>query len=180
MPALAADLVRRQVNVLAAFSPPAALAAKAATASIPIVITSGDDPVKLGLIASLARPGGNITGVSLFTVALGGKRHELLRKLMPAATAIGVLIMQKVVMLNRISRMQGRPLPYLWKIQIVTATREQEFEFGIRGTGDHRVSALVIGNDQFFASRRDYIVALAKRHVLRRFIRYANLPPPVA
>jgi len=113
MPVLAADLVRRQVDVIAAFSPPAALAAKAATASIPIVITSGDDPVKLGLIASLARPGGNITGVSLFTVALGGKRHELLRKFMPAATAIGVLINPESGNAQPDIEDARGPLPYL-------------------------------------------------------------------
>ena len=179
MPALAADLVRRQVNVLAAFSPPAALAAKAATASIPIVITSGDDPVKLGLIASLARPGGNITGVSLFTVALGGKRHELLRKFMPAATAIGVLINPESGNAQPDIEDARRAASILgWKIQIVTATREQD-SMRHQALVDHRVSALVIGNDQFFASRRDYIVALAKRHVLPQFIRYASLPPPV-
>ena len=167
MPALAADLVRRQVNVLAAFSPPAALAAKAATASIPIVITSGDDPVKLGLIASLARPGGNITGVSLFTVALGGKRHELLRKFMPAATAIGVLINPESGNAQPDIEDARRAASILgWQIQIVTATSEQEFDSAFEALVNHRVSALVIGNDQFFASRRDYIVALAKRHVL--------------
>jgi putative ABC transport system substrate-binding protein len=167
VPELAAELVERGVNVLAAFSPPAALAAKAATASIPIVIVSGDDPVKLGLIASLNRPGGNVTGVSLFTVALGAKRHELLHDLMPAATAIGVLINPDspnaepdIGDARRAARVLG------WQIAVVNATTELEFDAAFAKLLEQRVAALVVGNDQFFNSRRERIVTLADRQSL--------------
>ena len=167
VPELAGQLVVRGVNVLAAFSPPAALAAKAATASIPIVIVSGDDPVKLGLIASLNRPSGNVTGVSLFTVALGAKRHELLHDLMPAATAIGVLVNPDspnaepdIEDARRAARVLG------WQIAVVTATTEREFDAAFAKLLDQRVAALVVGNDQFFNSRRERIVTLAERQSL--------------
>ena len=155
------------ISVLAAFSPPAALAAKAATASIPIVIVSGDDPVKLGLTASLNRPSGNVTGVSLFTVALGAKRHELLHDLMPAATAIGVLVNpdspnaeSDIEDARRAARVLG------WQIAVVTATTEREFDAAFAKLPEQRVAALVVGNDQFFNSRRKQIVTLAERQSL--------------
>ncbi len=167
VPKLAAELVERKINVLAAFSPPAALAAKAATASIPIVIVSGDDPVKLGLIASLNRPGGNVTGVSLLTVALGAKRHELLHDLMPAATVIGVLVNPDspnaepdIDDARRAARVLG------WQIAVVNATTEHEFDAAFATLLEQRVAALVVGNDQFFNSRRERILALAERQSL--------------
>jgi putative ABC transport system substrate-binding protein len=164
---LAADLVRRQVAVIVVIGgDPAALAAKAATATIPIVFNSGTDPVKLGLVSSLNRPGGNLTGVSFLSSLLLAKQLELLRELVPAATTIGFLVNPdnpntevRTREMQEIVRAVGRQL------HVVRASAEGELESAL-ATAQQRAGALVIAADPFFVDRRDQLVALAARYAL--------------
>jgi putative tryptophan/tyrosine transport system substrate-binding protein len=167
LPAMAADLVSRQVALIAAFAPPAALAAKAATATIPVVFISGIDPVKAGLVASLNRPGGNLTGVSLLTTDLGAKRLGLLRELVPTAELIGLLVNPNSpeaptqrgdaeVAAQAIGR----------KILGLNVGSERDFEPAFVTLTQAGAGALLVSPDPFFTSRREQLVALAARHAV--------------
>jgi putative tryptophan/tyrosine transport system substrate-binding protein len=167
LPALATELVERQVAVIAAFGPPTALAAKAATTTIPIVFTTGDDPVKAGLVASLNRPGGNVTGVSIFAGILEGKRLELLGVMVPKATTIAVLInpttrqsQSYVEAAQTAASALGR------QIAILMASNESDFEGVFAAISERRIGALLVGTDIFFNGRRDQLVELAARHAV--------------
>jgi ABC-type uncharacterized transport system substrate-binding protein len=168
VPALAADLVRRQVAVIVTGGgETTAAAAKAATATIPIVFVVGGDPVKLGLVASLARPGGNATGVNIFTIELVEKRLSLLRDLVPAATSVAVLLnpnFTPAVVNARESEAAGR---MIWKtVTIFNASSDAEIETAFAKIVQARSGALLVGADPFFNSRRGLIVALASRHAI--------------
>ncbi len=169
LPALAAELVRRQVAVIAAGGGvAAALAAKAATTTIPIVFSGGGgDPVKLGLVASLNRPGGNVTGVSILTAALGAKRLGLLRELLPSATLIAVLINPT----NPNSEIQLKDIEEAARtvgqqIFILYASNERDFDAAFAIIVERRAGALVVGADPYFNSRRDQLAGLAARHAI--------------
>jgi putative ABC transport system substrate-binding protein len=167
LPELAAELVRRQVAVIAAGGPPAALAAKAATSTIPIVFTSGTDPVKLGLVSSFNRPGGNITGVHLFLSELNTKKLGLLRDLLPQAKVIGLLLNPTAENAEPQSRdLQAAGQALGFQIQRVNASSDREFESAFATLVEQRVDALVVGSDPFLNSRRDQLVALAARHAI--------------
>jgi putative ABC transport system substrate-binding protein len=163
LPALAADLVTRRVAVLAATGGTvSARAAKAATNTIPVVFTTGDDPVKAGLVASLSRPGGNLTGVSVFAARLGAKRLALLHELVPAATAIAVLLNPK----NPDSEDEakdvleaGRALGV--QIIILNASTENEIDAAFQKMVEQRVGALMLGSDTFFTSQRARLATLS-------------------
>jgi ABC-type uncharacterized transport system substrate-binding protein len=168
LPGLAADLVKRGVDVIATFvGTNAGLAAKAATSSIPIVVITGDDLVRLGLVASLNRPGGNVTGVSAIPTALGPKRLELLRALMPKAGRIGLLVnvnspdaevtMQEV---PAAARRLGQ------EIIVATAGSEPEIDAAFAMLARRQAGALLVGPDPFFGRKVDELVALAARHML--------------
>jgi putative tryptophan/tyrosine transport system substrate-binding protein len=168
LPELAIDLVRRGVVVLVATGgEPSALAAKAATSTIPIVFSIGGDPVKLGLVASLGRPGGNSTGVSLLTTAPEGKRLGLLKELAPGAGVSGVLINPnspaaeaQVRALQEAASAIGR------QIQIANAGNDPELAAAFATLVQQRATALLVTADPFFDTRRDRIVALAGRFKL--------------
>ena len=166
LPALAADLVRGQVTVIAANSA-AAVAAKAATNRIPIVFNSGVDPVKIGLVASLNRPGGNLTGVSSLNVELGPKRLELLRELVPAATNIALLVNptgpNAEILTSDVQR-AARTLGL--QIHVLHASTERAFDAAFASLVQMRADALVIGADGFFTSRSEQLAALAVRHAV--------------
>ena len=168
LPALAADLVKRQMTVITATGgSPSALAAKEATATIPIVFTSGDDPVSLGLVPSLNRPGGNVTGVHLLTGGLDPKKLGLLRELVPPASLIAVLVNPNVPdMPARSIRLQEAARTVGQQIQILNAGSEGDIGAVFATIAQLQAGALLVGADPFFNSRRDQIVALAARHAI--------------
>jgi putative ABC transport system substrate-binding protein len=167
LPELAADLVRRQVAVMFAGSFPAVRAAKAATTTIPIVFTMGGDPVEDGLVASLSRPGGNVTGVTLFFGELLAKRLELLRELVPGARVIGVLLNPNNPNAEARSReVQAAARAIGRQIHVANAASENEIESSFATFVQEGAKALLIGDDPFFQSRHARLIALAARHSL--------------
>ena len=167
LPALATELVRAQVAVICAGSPPAALAAKAATTTIPIVFTSGDDPIKLGLVMSFSRPGGNLTGVALLVDVLGAKRLGLLREIVPDATLIAVLLNPNWPTFDtQLNDVQQAARALGQQIHVLRANTEREIDAAFDTAKEVRASAMMIGPSTFFTVRRDQIVGLAARDAL--------------
>jgi putative ABC transport system substrate-binding protein len=167
LPALAADLVRRQVTVIAALGTPAAPAAKVATTTIPIVFRIGVDPVELGLVASLARPGGNLTGVVSLNVEIEPKRLELLRELIPNMTFFAVLINPTSPNAEtQTSGLQAAARTLGLQIHILHASTERDFDAVFATLLQLRAGGLVISSDPFFNSRSEQLAALALRHAV--------------
>jgi putative ABC transport system substrate-binding protein len=167
LPALASELVRARVAVICAGSPPAALAAMAVTTNIPVVFTSGEDPIKLGLVASYSRPGGNVTGVALLIDVLGAKRFGLLREVVPAATLITVLLHPTWPAFDtQLNDMQEAARSVGQHIQVLRANTEREIEAAFDTAKEVRADAMVVGTSTFFTGRRDQIVGLAARDAL--------------
>jgi len=169
LPALAAELVRRPVAVIATMGgAPSAFAAKAATTTIPIVFAVAEDPVRLGLVASLARPGGNLTGINYFSGELTAKRLELLRELVPAATRVAVLVNPaNAVNAESIVRdVEPAARAMGLQIQVLNASTSQEINAAFATLVREQPDALFVGNDPFFTSRRVQLAALAARHAV--------------
>jgi putative tryptophan/tyrosine transport system substrate-binding protein len=165
LPALAADLVRRQVTVLAATTTPAALAAKRATSTIPIVFTIGADPIAIGLVDSLSRPSGNVTGVNNYLSDLGAKRLELLRDLVPNAAVIGVLVNPNFPDAESQSKDVKEAARKLGQqVEVVNANSEVDFDRAFATFLQLQARALLITVDPLFNSRREQLIALAARH----------------
>ena len=167
LPDLAADLVRRQVTVIAAHDTPSAVVARAATTTIPIVFSSGGDPVKLGLVASLNRPGGNMTGVSPFISVLGAKRLELLRELVPSATIIALLFNPDSPEAETVSKdAQAAARAIGQELVVLTARAAGDFDTAYATLLQKRAAALLVGTDPFFTTNLDHLLALAARHAI--------------
>jgi putative tryptophan/tyrosine transport system substrate-binding protein len=168
LPAMAAELVRRKVAVLVSTGGVApVLAAKAATSTIPIVFTVGTDPVKLGVVASLNRPGGNATGVNLFTAVVDTKRLGLLHDLVPVATSIAAIVNPN----NPPAESQTKSIQEAahavgWQAHMLRASTERELDAAFARLAQLHAGAVMVAADPFFLSRRDYIVALAARHAI--------------
>jgi len=166
LPELAADLVRQQVRVIAA-NTPAAPAAKAATTTIPIVFVTASDPVAAGLVASLNRPGGNLTGAALLNVEVGPKRLELLHELVPAATVMALLInAANPNAETQIRDMQAAARTFGLQLHVVHASSEPEFDAAFATFVQQRAGALAIGADAFYVNRSEQLAALTLRHAL--------------
>ena len=171
--ALVDDLVRLQVSVIAATSTPANLVAKAATTTIPIVFTTGGDPVQLGLVASLSRPGGNVTGATQMTGEVAPKRVELAHDLFPQATNFGLLINSKNPMAETVKRdSQAAALKLGLQLNILYASTDQGIDDAFKAFREMHVSAVVIGTDAFFNTRLEQIAALAIRNSLPAVYEY--------
>lgn len=166
-PALAADLVSRRVSVIVVGSPPGAAAAKAATDTIPIIFVTGGDPVAAGLVASLNRPGGNITGVSILATELEAKRLEILRELVPAAITIAVLVnpsYRETEAQLRNVRDAARSLGL--QLRVFMASTEHEIVAAFAAMARQRAGALLIATDPFLNSRDNQIVSLAAKYAI--------------
>jgi putative ABC transport system substrate-binding protein len=169
LPALAADLVQRQVAVIAATSTPAALAAKAATTTVPIVFETAADPVQLGLVTSLNRPGGNVTGVTQTNLEVAPKRLELLHELLPAARIMAFLVdpSDPAVAATTVSEMQAAARTLGLELHVLNASTESDFAAVFANISQLRASGLVISaGTAIFAGRSGQLAALAARHAL--------------
>jgi ABC-type uncharacterized transport system substrate-binding protein len=168
LPALAADLVRLQVSVIAATGATAsALAAKAVTATIPIVFITGGDAVKLGLVSSFNRPGGNATGVGFLLNEIGPKRLQLLHELVPSATAIGALFNPtNPPSQSEAGDVQAAARVLGLRLQVENASSERDIDAAFARFAEQRVNALFVGADAFFVDRREQVIALAASHAL--------------
>jgi putative ABC transport system substrate-binding protein len=170
---MAADLVRRQVTVIAATGTPAALAAKAATAVIPIVFETAGDPMRLGLVARLNRPGANITGATQLSSELVSKRLGLLHDMVPTATIIGLLVNPNDPRAETQSRdMQEAAHTLGLQIHILNASTEGEIDTAFAGLVQLRAGALLVGTGEFFSRRAEQLVALAARHAVPAIYQY--------
>ena len=166
LPDIVTELIRRQVAVIVATGGDlSALAAKAATATIPIVFLTGRDPVELGLVARINRPGGNVTGVTLLALALEGKRLGLLRELVPGASLIVVLLNPDATLfaaqskdIDNVARAVGQ------KVQVLTASNERALDEAFHAAAQLRTGAILVGSDPYLNSRQDQLVALAERY----------------
>jgi len=168
LPALAADLVRRNVVVIAAANTPSALAAKAVTTTIPIVFNVAEDPVKLGLVASLARPGGNLTGINSFISELTAKRLGLLRELVPGATRIAILVNNPTGPLAEITLrdMETATRAMGMQIKVLNASTSGEINAAFATFVHERPDALFIAPDSLFTVRRVQLAHLTTRHAI--------------
>src|SRR5215468_6895385 len=169
LPVLLSDLIRRKVTVIDAVTgTPPALAAKAATTTVPIVFVTAGDPVALGLVDSLSRPGGNLTGVATLTVELAPKQLEVLHELVPTATIIALLVNPtnptNAETLSRDLQAAARTLGL--QLHVLHASTEHDFDAVFASLPRLRAGALVIGSDPFFNSRSEQLVALASRHAM--------------
>jgi len=183
LPALAADLVARNVSVIVATAgTPTIRAAKAATSTIPIVFVIGGDPVKFGIVASLSRPGGNITGMTLFGIELATKRLELLLELVPAATVIGVLANpNNPITEPQLTDLQAAAHTLGRQLLVFKASAESDFAAVSTAIDQQHIDALVVAGDPFFDDRRAQIVSVAARqkvpacYVRHEFVREGGL-----
>jgi putative ABC transport system substrate-binding protein len=168
LPALAADLVHKQVTVIAATSTPASLAAKAATTTIPIVFETASDPVGLGLVASLSRPGGNITGVSQTNVEVAPKRLEVMHELLPNASILGLLIKPDDPSLAepQLKDFQAAAHSLGVELDIVHVRTDDELEKAFADLSELHVGGVVISTDPFFTSRPQQLASLAARYAM--------------
>ena len=168
LPAMAADLVHRRVAVIAATTTPAAIAAKAATTTIPIVFETAADPVRLGLVASLNRPGGNITGVTNASSEMAPKRLQLLHELIPTASVIALLVNPANKALAEPVTREVPPTARTFglKVHILTASSENDFDGVFTKLTELRAGGLVIAGDPFFTSRCEQLGALTVRHAV--------------
>src|SRR5262245_26014956 len=178
LPGMAADLVKRHVTVIAAVTTPAALAAQAATTTIPIVFESGSDPVRLGLVTNLNQPGGNITGVSGLTVEIGPKRLELLHELLPTAKVMALLVNPADRALAQaqarvvLSAARNRKL----ELHVLNARSESDFDAVFADIKRLRVGGLVIGAGSIFISGRKKLADLTIRHAVPAIYLYRDFP----
>jgi putative ABC transport system substrate-binding protein len=165
LPDLAADLVRRQVTMIAAHDTSSAIVAKAATTTIPIVFVSGGDPVKLGLVASLNRPGGNVTGVAFVTAELGAKLLGLLHELQPGAVRVGVLVEPNFALTQPfVSDVQAAALSVGKQIEVLEAPTGRDIDTAFARLAQKPIDALLVGPGPFFNNRRVQLVTLAAYH----------------
>jgi ABC-type uncharacterized transport system substrate-binding protein len=167
LPDLATDLVKHQVTLIVAPNTPAALAAKAASKAIPVVFSAADDPVSLGLVASLARPGGNVTGVHYFNTNLGAKQLGLLREFYSSDIRVGLLINPNNSNARTVmEEVKAAASTVNMEIEVVWANEPSEIETAFVGLARSRADALMLGADPFFFGRREQLVTLAARHRL--------------